>query len=92
MQVAIIVPALPKMVEALGATEQSIGLLLTLLTLPGFLLGSRFGLLLAPCEGEQAHTQHQQKQHDVLHGSVSPMEKEFVRPPQAVPAFGIRYG
>ena len=45
MQVSIIVPAFPKMVEALGATEQSIGLLLTLLTLPSFLLGPLAGIM-----------------------------------------------
>ena len=45
MQVSIIVPAFPKMVEALGATEQSIGLLLTLLTLPSFLLGPLAGVM-----------------------------------------------
>ncbi len=45
MQVSIIVPAFPKIVEALGATEQSIGLLLTLLTLPSFLLGPLAGVM-----------------------------------------------
>ena len=37
MMVAIIIPAFPKMVEALGVTEQSIGLLITLISLPMFL-------------------------------------------------------
>lgn len=45
MQVSIIVPAFPKIVEALGATEQSIGLLLTMLTLPSFLLGPLAGIM-----------------------------------------------
>ncbi len=45
MMVAIIVPALPKMVEALRVTEQSIGLLITLLSLPMFLLGPLGGIM-----------------------------------------------
>lgn len=45
MQVSIIVPGFPKIVEALGATEQSVGLLITLLTFPSFLLGPLAGIM-----------------------------------------------
>ena len=45
MMVSIIVPALPRMVEALGVTEQSIGLLITLYTLPMFILGPLAGIM-----------------------------------------------
>jgi ACDE family multidrug resistance protein len=45
MMVAIIVPAFPKMVEALGVTEQSIGLLITAFTLPSFLFAPLGGIL-----------------------------------------------
>jgi len=45
MMVAIIVPAFPKMVEALGVSEQSIGLLITAYTLPGFLFAPLAGIM-----------------------------------------------
>ncbi len=45
MTVAIIVPAFPTMVEALGVTEQSIGLLITVYTLPNFLFLPLAGIL-----------------------------------------------
>ncbi|MFC1845970.1 MFS transporter [Chloroflexota bacterium] len=58
MCVAVIVPAFPQMVDALGIGEQSIGLVITAFTLPGFLfaplagiMADRFGRkrLLVPC-------------------------------------------
>lgn len=45
MTVAVIIPAFPKMVEALGLTEQSIGLLITAYTLPGFLSAPLAGVM-----------------------------------------------
>ena len=45
MMVAVIVPAFPKMVEALGVTEQSIGLLITVYTIPAFLLTPVAGIM-----------------------------------------------
>jgi len=44
MIVALIVPAFPKMAEALGVTEQSIGLLITVFTLPSLLFGPLLGI------------------------------------------------
>ena len=45
MTVVIIIPAFPKIMEALGVTEQSIGLLITVFTLPGFLFAPLSGIL-----------------------------------------------
>ena len=45
MMVAIIVPAFPTMVKALDVSEQSIGLLITLFTLPSFLFVPLAGVL-----------------------------------------------
>ena len=45
MMAAIIVPAFPKMVEALNVPEQSIGLLITVLTFPQFLFAPLGGIL-----------------------------------------------
>jgi len=45
MTAAIIAPAFPKMVETLGVTEQSIGLLITAYALPGFLFSPLAGIM-----------------------------------------------
>ena len=45
MMVAIVVPAFPIMVEALGITEQSIGLLITAFTLPSFFFVPLAGIM-----------------------------------------------
>ena len=45
MTVSIIVPAFPSMVDALGVTEQSIGLLITVYTLPSFLFLPLAGIM-----------------------------------------------
>ena len=45
MMVAIIVPAFPKMIEALGITEQSIGLLITAFTLPSLIFTPLGGIM-----------------------------------------------
>ncbi|MFC1901978.1 MFS transporter [Chloroflexota bacterium] len=45
MMVAMIIPAFPKMVEALGVSEQIIGLLITAYTLPSFLLMPLAGIM-----------------------------------------------
>ncbi|MFC1958139.1 MFS transporter [Chloroflexota bacterium] len=45
MVVSMVVPAFPKMVEELGVGEQSIGLLITLYTLPSFLLAPLAGVM-----------------------------------------------
>jgi len=45
MMVVIIAPAFPKMVEALGVSEQSIGLLITLICFPMFLFGPLAGIM-----------------------------------------------
>ena len=45
MMVAIIVPAFPRMVAALGITEQSVGLLITVYTIPSFLLTPLAGIM-----------------------------------------------
>jgi len=45
MMVSMIVPAFPRIVETLGATEQSIGLLITAYTLPGFLFAPLAGIM-----------------------------------------------
>jgi len=45
MTASIIAPAFPKMVEALGVTEQSIGLLITAYALPGFLFSPLAGIM-----------------------------------------------
>ena len=45
MMVAIIVPAFPKMVDALGVTGQSIGLLISVYTFPSFLFSPLTGIM-----------------------------------------------
>ena len=45
MMVAIIIPAFPGMVEALGVSEQSIGLLISVYTLPNFLFAPLAGIM-----------------------------------------------
>ena len=45
LMVAVIVPAFPKMVESLNVTEQSIGLLITMMTLPQFLFAPLGGVM-----------------------------------------------
>jgi len=45
MMSAIIIPAFPKMIEAFGVTEQSIGLLITVYTLPGFIFAPLAGIM-----------------------------------------------
>ncbi|MCJ7655877.1 MAG: MFS transporter, partial [Dehalococcoidia bacterium] len=45
MTVAMIVPAFPKIVEAFGISDQSVGLLISAFTLPGFLLAPVAGVM-----------------------------------------------
>lgn len=45
MTVSMIVPAFPKMAESLGVTEESIGLLITVYTLPSFFLTPLAGVM-----------------------------------------------
>jgi ACDE family multidrug resistance protein len=45
MMVVVIVPAFPKIVAALGITEQSVGLLITAYTIPSFLLAPFGGIM-----------------------------------------------